>query len=50
MFKNNRTNFRALIQNLKEKARLTRERRSIKRGPEQGKDIPKPSEKKTEER
>jgi hypothetical protein len=41
MFKNNRTNFRALIENLKEKARLTKEKRSIKRGPEQGKDIPK---------
>jgi hypothetical protein len=40
MFKNNRTNFRALIENLKEKARLTREKRSIKPAPEKDKGKP----------
>jgi hypothetical protein len=30
MFKNNRTNFEALLENLKEKARLTKSEKSIK--------------------
>ncbi|MEY3028746.1 MAG: hypothetical protein RL198_143 [Actinomycetota bacterium] len=41
MAKNNRTNFRALIENIKEKARLNREKRSIKPPADQGKDKPR---------
>lgn len=46
MFKNNRTNFQALIENLKEKARLNKEKRAIKRNPESGKGKPKPAQSK----